>query len=701
VNKPGNTTSRADAPQIDIFEYLRLLNSGKWIILTCVVVLVGIVLIYGLLQPPQYRAIAELNIEQPSNIMPQALSQNQEYAGFLNYQTYMNTQSKIITGHALALEVAKRLIQEKPAVYRFVPVETLAAKIEGAVRPPEPVKDTTLVDLPMISPNAEEAALWVNTLAEIYVRQNEQSLATEVNRLTKSLSERIEEQNKKLQETGEKASEVARQQGLILTGDGKRSLDDDKVLGAAKELDRSISDRQTIEIKKSTITRSIELNDGGESIPTSMMSPVVQTLVTGKIKLETDLLGLTKQYGPKFPLVQQKDHEVREIRTRINEELGNDLKKTETELSNALKRERDAKDALGQARAESNAAAGRRDKLENVEAQKETQRSGVERLQQSVSQIELLKGLRANNISIVERATIPGAPTNRQSPKNLLLGFMGGLILGVAVTFLRDFIDNTIKSADDVESYLELPQLAVIPRARDFEAGMVREAFNTLRSALLFARRDRKSQAVLITSALPQEGKSTVALHLAEALADAGDPTLLIDLDLRRPSLHRQLKTSSEPGFTNLMTDAETIDLNHIIRRTGRPNLSVITSGALPPSVPAFLAEGFIDYWLDQFRSVFRWVLIDSPPVASVSDPLILASFVESVVFVVRAHATDKRVSRRCIQRLQKVNPHVVGAVLNDYDLEKVRYYEYEYYYQYYSNHEPSLASDHREGPMN
>jgi succinoglycan biosynthesis transport protein ExoP len=249
-----------------------------------------------------------------------------------------------------------------------------------------------------------------------------------------------------------------------------------------------------------------------------------------------------------------------------------------------------------------------------------------------------------------------------------------------------------------VEAYLDVPQLTVIPRTRDFEAGMVRESFNTLRTALLFARRDRNSQAILVTSALPQEGKSTVALHLAEALADAGDPTLLIDLDLRRPSLHRQLKTTSEPGFTNLMTDSEMINLNHIIRRTGRPNLSVITAGALPPNVPAFLAEGFIDYWLAQFRSLFRWVLIDSPPVASVSDPLILASFVESVVFVVRAHSTDKKIARRCVQKLQKVNPQVAGAVLNDYDLEKVRHYEYQYYYQYHSSHEPSLVVDHHEG---
>ncbi|MDD5544205.1 MAG: polysaccharide biosynthesis tyrosine autokinase [Acidobacteriia bacterium] len=697
VEKP-HTTGR-DAPQIDIMEYLRLLNSGKWIILTCTVVIVGIVVVYGLLQPPLFRATAEINIEQPSNVMPTSLSQGQEYAGLLNYQTYMNTQYRILTGRALGLEVARRLIKEKPALYQYQPVDALAIRIAGSVTP-TPVPDTSLVAINITSANPQEAALFANVLCEAYVEQNERSIAEEVNKLTSGLTERIQEQSKKLQETGEKASQVARQEGLILTPDGKRTIDDDAVLSATKDLAKATSDRQEIEIKKSTIERAIQANDGAESVPTSMMSPAVQTLVTTRIKLETDLLGLTKQYGPKFPMVLQKEREVEQIRTRINDELRSDLKKSETELSNTRKQEQDAQVALSQARGEANLAAGRRDKLEAVQSQKESQLGAIERLQQSYSQIDLLKGLRGNNISIVERATVPGVPINQQSSKNLFLGLVGGLILGAALTFLRDFIDNTIKTHDDVEAYLDIPQLAVIPRSRNFDSGMVRESFNTLRTALLFARRDRNSQAILITSALPQEGKSTVSLHLAEALADAGDPTLLIDLDLRRPSLHRQLKTPSEPGFTNLMTDAEMVNLNRIIRRTGRPNLSVITAGALPPNVPAFLAEGFIDYWLDQFRSMFRWVLIDSPPVASVSDPLILTSFVEGVVFVCRAHATDKKIARRCVQKLQKVNPHVVGAVLNDYDLEKVRYYEYQYYYQYYSSKDPSLVGDHREDPQ-
>jgi capsular exopolysaccharide synthesis family protein len=256
------------------------------------------------------------------------------------------------------------------------------------------------------------------------------------------------------------------------------------------------------------------------------------------------------------------------------------------------------------------------------------------------------------------------------------------LLLGLAAVFFLDYLDNTIRTSEDVEQFLGLNLLAVVPRDTEATRNAVREAYQTLRTSLLFSRKSRASNAVLVTSAGPQEGKSQTTVQLARTLASAGERVVVIDCDLRRPTIHQRLEVAREHGVTNFILSPDD-DLGAYLKVTATPNLSAITCGPIPPNpAEVFGHERFIAL-LQELKRRFDWVLIDSPPVVSLADASILSSMADVVMFVIKHNGNDKELVRRSVATLRKVTPHVVGAVLNNVDLERSHYRDY-YYLGYY-----------------
>lgn len=650
MERPGDRVPRARFTSLQTESFWHRLGAGKWIILSCAVALGTIPLIYGLIQPPYYTATAKIDIEAPSSPAPLA----QGYSGVPSYQAYLNTQLEILKSRTLSELVATRLRAERPTDYQTLPRESLAEKIQQGLDI-QLAPNTSLVLIRVTSSKPPEAALWANHLAEVYIQENESKISTAVRQRVASLLQ------------GAEAGPTV-QVGGGGEENGQQGKGGEQLAKANEELDRAVSKRRAIESKKSILEQSLQANEAGTSVQSSLISPVVQSLIQARTRFESERQTLIRQQGSQSSEVQEKEKDISRFKMLINEELRFDIQRAESELSEAWASERDAREFLNRLKRKASVGDARR-------AQGIAPPMNPDPLLQGLPQKDWLRAfvseLRSSNISIVEQATSPVVPTGRFNLVHIVLGLSGGLFLGVLVVLVRGRLDRTIRSENDLESFLDLPQMAVIPRTREFGSSVAREAFISLRAALLFARRDRRSQVILVTSSVSQEGKSTVAVHLGEALADAGESTLLVDLDLRRPSLHRQLILSNEPGFTDLMSRPEAVNVNRIVRRTARRNLSVITAGALSHPVQAYLSERFVEDWFEQFRSVFRWIIVDSPSLASVSDGLILSSYVEGVVFVVRADRTDKRLARQCVRNLQRVNPHVIGAVLNDFDFEK------------------------------
>jgi capsular exopolysaccharide synthesis family protein len=259
-----------------------------------------------------------------------------------------------------------------------------------------------------------------------------------------------------------------------------------------------------------------------------------------------------------------------------------------------------------------------------------------------------------------------------------LVALLGGLLLGAGWVLLRDALDNTLKDAEDVERHLHLELLAAIPRYGKDDATLATEAYQNLRTALLFSRRGDSGQVVLITGTAPGEGKTTTLLNVAKLLAVSGESVAVVDCDLRRANLHLRLNVPREPGFTDFFV--KNVDLTGLVRTTRIPNLWAIPAGALPPNPPALLARADLGTALAQLKGHYRWVLVDSPPVAAVTDALLLAQHADATVLVVQQNKVDRAMVKRALAALRKVTPSVIGAVLNAVDVKTKGYYGYAYY---------------------
>jgi capsular exopolysaccharide synthesis family protein len=230
-----------------------------------------------------------------------------------------------------------------------------------------------------------------------------------------------------------------------------------------------------------------------------------------------------------------------------------------------------------------------------------------------------------------------------------------------------------------MERYLHLDLLAAVPRYENENDSLATEAYQNLRTALLFARRDERGQVVLVTGTAPQEGKTTTIVNLARLLAGSGEKTVVVDCDLRRAQMHLRLGVPREPGFTDFFVRHEPVSA--LLRPTSLANLFVLTAGPLPPNPPALLARKSLGTLLADLKGEFEWVLIDSPPLASVTDALLLARHADHTVLVIQHNKVDKKLVKRSVAALRKATPNLLGAVLNVVDV-RARSYQYYYYPQ-------------------
>ncbi|MFP4415831.1 MAG: polysaccharide biosynthesis tyrosine autokinase [Chitinispirillaceae bacterium] len=320
----------------------------------------------------------------------------------------------------------------------------------------------------------------------------------------------------------------------------------------------------------------------------------------------------------------------------------------------------------------------------------------------------------SGGLKIVDIARMPQQPMPKNQTQYYILGLLLGLGLGLAMAFLIEFNDTSIKSAEDVERYLEYPVMGTIPhiqynRKSDIEIkrrsnkknksksvtvyprhllnfsgsdSVTTESYRSLRTNLSFVSPDNPIKSVLLTSAGPSEGKSLTISNLAMAYAQMGKRTLLVDTDLRRPVLHHLFGLKREPGFTDLFIENPQYDKT--IRKTEKENLYLVTAGMFTPNPAELIGSQKMVQHIDYFKTHFDMVFFDTPPIVAVTDATLLGTKLDGVLLVIRSHHTDREISRRALRMLSNVNVKILGAVLNDIDLTH-RYSSYGYYRYYYN----------------
>ncbi|HEX9187275.1 MAG TPA: polysaccharide biosynthesis tyrosine autokinase [Vicinamibacteria bacterium] len=647
--------------------------------------LVGLLLglVVALVQTPEYKAGVLLQIEPPP---PPFASVSDALlvgtGGYWQNTDFYNTQFKVLRSKGLGEKVVTRLrlTDHEP----FKSAADAASLFMGHVGV-EPVPESRLVLVTVTHRDPRDAALWANALADVYI---EQSLATRVESARKAyewLQERLSATQQGMKEAQDRLFQSYRTQDLFVP-EGSVSavstsiakLNEDFVLAQARRIEIEAAIKQAGEMR----ARGEEL----DSLPQVAGDPVVTGFNAQVAGLTVELGRLSEKFKEGHPEVQKVKAQLEQLKKARQARAAQILERLDTEYAQLRKREGELRAAMD---AQKTQAANQSRKAAELEAQRKEADSAkglYEVLLQKLNETDIASSIRSNNVSVVDRASAPQSPVRPQKRRIALVGLLLGLLAGLALVLGRDYLANTIRDPEEIERYLHLDLLAAVPRYEAEDDSLATEAYQNLRTALLFARRDERGQVVLVTGTAPQEGKTTTIVNLARLLAGSGEKTVVVDCDLRRAQMHQRLSLPREPGFTDFFVRKE--PLSALLRPASVSNLFALTAGPLPPNPPALLARKALGDLLDELRDQFEWVLVDSPPLASVTDALLLARHADLSILVVQHNKVDKKLVKRSVAALRKATPNLLGAVLNVVDV-RARSYQYYYYPQKDASAEP------------
>jgi len=434
-----------------------------------------------------------------------------------------------------------------------------------------------------------------------------------------------------------------------------------------------------IEIE-AALKQAREMRDTGEdldSLPQVASDSAVADFNAQLARLEVERGRLGEKFKEGHPEMQKVVAQIDQLRRARANRAEQILEALEAEYTQLRKREGELRGAIDAQKAQAASQSKKVTELEALRKEADSAKSLYEVLLQKLNETDIAASIRSTTVSVVDRAGVPQYPVRPNKKQAALAGLLLGLLGGLGLVLARDFLANTIRDGEEVERYLHLDLLAAVPRYAEEDDSLATEAYQNLRTALIFARRDDAGQVVLVTGTAPQEGKTTTIFNLARLMAGSGEKTVVVDCDLRRAHLHHRLGLEKEPGFTDFFTQHEPV--TRLLQATPRGDLFALTSGALPPNPPALLARKSLGDLFDALRSEFDWVLVDSPPLASVTDALLLARRADHTVLVIQHNKVDKKLVKRSVAALRKATPHLLGAILNVVDVH-ARSYQYYYY---------------------
>jgi capsular exopolysaccharide synthesis family protein len=430
------------------------------------------------------------------------------------------------------------------------------------------------------------------------------------------------------------------------------------------------------------------------------------------------------QYGPNFPKVQRLQVQLKDLDQAIEKEKQNIIDALESNYKEARQRETLLTQALDQQKAESNQMAGKLVEYNILKREAEANKTLYEGLMTKLKETAISQGLRSSNIRVVDAAMIPSTPARPAKTRNVVLAFLIGLVGGIGLALMREYLDNTVKTPDDVERLTRLPSLAVVPQfagsnghvkklrllkssdanghekrielvAQHLPKSQMSEAFRALRTSILLSQAEHPPQVILVTSALPREGKTTAAANLAVTLAQLGDRTVLVDADLRKPGIGRLLNLGSGKyaGLSSYLAGVSSLDLV-CIPHPAIPNLAAIPTGPLPPNPADLLSSHKLVEAIAELRTKYKFIVIDSPPIMAATDAVILSVQADGVLLVVRSGETPKEAFTRTRDLLNSVKCHILGVVLNAVDASAPDYYYSYRYYPYSYGYGPQESSE-------
>ncbi len=669
-------------------DYWKVVWQGRYTVIAIFLLVVAATAVSTFLQTPIYRAVAVVEIEAKSrNVAP---GQDVSGLGVAGYgwwaeEKYHNTQIEIIKSRHVAQRTFDVLVLDDHPQFQNAtdPVEALRRMIRVDSR-----RDTGLIEISMLGANPDEITRWVNAVSDAYVERNLEKARENVDLAVGSIRKQIEPLQAELSVAEQRGFELLAETELF-DPESQEKIVNEKLAKYNDELTRTQIETGRLRNSLNKINEVISSGADPMTLPELSQDPVLKELNSQQLELERQLESAKVTMRPGHPDYEQKVGELDKVEQRIRDQIGFIRAKVQNEYALAQQNEAYLKERIGQAEDLSFQLGKATAKYDMTRTDTETKKRIYDLITNKMNEIQLAAGLLSNNVSVLDYAMPPRFAIKPRKRSNLMLGALFGLFLGIGVVFFLDYLDNTFRTPQDIEKYLGLSVLGVIPKlsSAGLSSRAVKEANQSFRTSIIFSSKNRRRRVILVTSTNPQEGKSMTIANLARTLAGAGDRVIVLDCDLRRPTQHVHLEIKRDVGLTNhLAAPQSETDWSQYVQSV-TSNLDAMPCGPIPPSPPELLGSARFRELIDELRKVYDWVLIDSPPSASLADSSILATIADMVVLVVRHNATDRDLVMRNAQQLRGLeNATVVGAVLNNVDIERTSNKDYYYAgYYYYS----------------
>jgi polysaccharide biosynthesis transport protein len=511
-------------------------------------------------------------------------------------------------------------------------------------------------------------------------------------------------------------------------------IDEKQNITTAKldELNKALTAAESDRMDKESVYRLVQSGDvetvasavsaldaAGAGIQSA--SSLLGSLRSKEADLKIQAAQLNTQFGPSYPKLAQLNSQLKEIDAQILQETKKVAGEVRGQYMAAVQRESLLHDALEKQKQEENKLNESAIDYSILKRDLDSYRQLYEGLMEKMKEAGVSAGLKSNNFRIVDVARVPTGPIEPNIPRNLAFAFILGLTSGVGLAFLQEGLDNTVRTSEQAQMISGLPALGMIPLpARTAREGanpkrlviatsskeavelvaqsrphsQMAESYRALRTSLLLTNLGAPPKVIIVTSALPQEGKTTTSMNTALVLAQKGVRVLLIDADLRRPSIHKILGMGPRSGLSNVLTGSATLQQT-ITRSSILPNLYILPAGTPPPNPAELLASTNMRDVLEELRGQYDHIVVDTPPTLSVTDAVVLSPRADAIVLVIRSGQTTKQALRRSRDILTQVNAKVSGVLLNAVDLTSPDYY---YYYEYQSKYSRYYRDESHDG---
>lgn len=706
---------------IDIGQYWRTIKRSKWLILIVTLISLGLGIFLAATSTPIYQATSKIlaDPQQP------AASREEQYIASAMVFLFYETQYEIIQSRAIAETVVEKLNLverykaeqaelEREARSKFSIKKELNSlfgnsnesnaldmlsdsdikisiaksiqsniKIDGG-------KQSQIINISFQDKNPILATDIINAIAHSYIQFGLEARLGEVRNTEEWLSEQSQELKTQLTLSERKLQNFRMQQGIMDSSLQERDSNT-RIQTLSNQL---LNAQSNLAIKK-------ELQDEVKLLPTGSkafysLTPVLENrttsdLVKEEARLQSRVNELFQRYKEKHPKMIAARSELQSVQSSLNQEIAKIVDRIESDFRLAKQQVNNIQGLLEEERDNIQSLQGSNFTLTSLEREVENNRRVYESFINRLMETNIKSDFSATNVQIIDSATIPQFPIKPNINLIIIASLFLGVFLGIFISFIKEILHNTFRTTDSIEDNLNLPALgmtiklskkevATIPEMQYLKdsRSVFNESINTIRTGLVFSNIDNPPKTILVTSATGSEGKSTLAMNLAAAYGQIGK-TLLLEVDLRKPSVGKNLNAPPRSGLTDVL--AESIEMNDaIIKPSKDSNFDVLTCGTIPHNPIEMLSSEKFNIALVAFSKEYDHIILDGPPILPVSDAAIIGTKVDSVILAVRAEQTKVKASKEAIRRLRKLNANVVGAVLTLAEPSKMSYYGDHYY---------------------